>query len=344
MIKNIIQEGFALKNKGYYKRAIEVFYKALEFDSNSLELLQEIAELYYLLGNEEKALSYIEQILNKDAQNIVALKFLKKIFEVKGALNEAEQTAKNIYCISRKNADLVEIFKLLIEQNKFDEVFEYKIDAPSSFVLLEIAKAHYFKKEYEKALDILINITDIKEDKEYILLLGEVYYALKMRDKCIDLANCFVIEDSTSEQLNFVGLVELYLENYKKAIACFQKAIKKDSKNSEYYFNLANVFFKQGDLASAKKQYNMAISLSPNNQHYHFALSNLYYTEKHYKKALEELTGDFFEAKLLKSIILYDAGYLALSKRELNSLIEENPNSQIVKDYIHRINLELGLS
>ena len=25
MIKNIIQEGFALKNKGYYKRAIEVF-------------------------------------------------------------------------------------------------------------------------------------------------------------------------------------------------------------------------------------------------------------------------------------------------------------------------------
>lgn len=344
MIKNIIQEGFALKNKGHYKRAIEVFYKALELDNNSLELLQEIAELYYLMSNEEKALGYIEQILNKDAQNITALKFLKKIFETKGALSEAEQTAKNIYCISHKNSDLVEIFKILIAENKFDEIFEYKIEAPDSLVLLEIARAYYFKKEFQKALEILNELTDIKENKDYILLLGEVYYALKMRDNCVNLAKHFDIEDSTAEELNFVGLVETYLENFKKAISCFYKAMKKDAKNPEYYFNLANVFFKQGDLASAKKQYNMAISLSPNNKNYHFALANLYYIEKHYKKALEALTDDFFEAKLLKSIILYDAGYLALSKKELLSLSEEKPDNQIVKDYMQKINNELGLS
>ena len=33
MIKEILQEGFILKEKGYYKHAIEAFYKALEVDN-----------------------------------------------------------------------------------------------------------------------------------------------------------------------------------------------------------------------------------------------------------------------------------------------------------------------
>ena len=55
MIKNLLQEGFILKNKGHYKHAIEVFYKALEEDNSSTELLLEIAELYYRMQNLEKA-------------------------------------------------------------------------------------------------------------------------------------------------------------------------------------------------------------------------------------------------------------------------------------------------
>ena len=65
MIKNLLQEGFALKEKGHLKHAIEVFYKALELDNTSSELLLEIADVYYRMGNEEKSLNYIEQILDK---------------------------------------------------------------------------------------------------------------------------------------------------------------------------------------------------------------------------------------------------------------------------------------
>ena len=55
MIKNLLQEGFALKDRGHYKHAIEVFYKALEEDNTSTELLFEIADLYYRMQNEESA-------------------------------------------------------------------------------------------------------------------------------------------------------------------------------------------------------------------------------------------------------------------------------------------------
>ena len=70
MIKELLQEGFLLKSKGYYKHAVEAFYKALEIDNSSSELLLEIAELYYLMGNEERALNYIEQILDKEPAHI----------------------------------------------------------------------------------------------------------------------------------------------------------------------------------------------------------------------------------------------------------------------------------
>ena len=62
MIKDILKEAFILKEKGYYKYAIESFYKALELDNNSVELLLDIADCYYLMKDYERAVGYIEQI------------------------------------------------------------------------------------------------------------------------------------------------------------------------------------------------------------------------------------------------------------------------------------------
>ena len=61
MIRDLLKEAFILKNKGYYKHAIETFYKVLEIESASLETLLEISECYYKIGDEERSLNYIEQ-------------------------------------------------------------------------------------------------------------------------------------------------------------------------------------------------------------------------------------------------------------------------------------------
>ncbi len=345
MIKNLLQEGFALKNKGHYKHAIEVFYKALEEDSNSAELMLEIADLYYKIQNEEKALSYIEQILNKNPKHIEALKLLKLIFINKNALAEAEQTAKNIYCISHKTSDLVQILQLLNKQGKFDEIFEYNIENPNSNIYLEQARGLYNKKEFEKAENILNKALESdSENQELLLLLGQIYYAQNQKDECIKILNKLSENNENSELLNFCGAVESYQGNFKAAKDFVMRAIKLSPQNDEYYFNLANIYFKQGDTTFAKQYYNHAIALKPENKSYHFALANLYYSEKHYKRALEELKDDFFEANLLKAIILYDTGYFALAKKELNELSKEQPDNPILIDYQSRINKELGIN
>ena len=345
MIKELLQEGFALKNKHHYKHAIEVFYKALEEDSSSSELMLEIAEIYHLMHNEEKALSYIEQILDKEPAHIEALKLLKNIFINKKAYAEAEQTAKNIYCVSHNTDDLVEIFKLLNKQGKYEEIFEYSTDTLNPSVKLEQARAFYYKQDFAGAETLLQEILSAApDDQSALLLLGQVSYACGHKDYCTEIAEKLEVDIKNPELLNFLGLTAGYQNNYAGAIDYFLKCIKLDRTNGQYYYNLANVYFKQGDTALAKKYYNLAITLNPDNPNYHFALANLYYSEKHYKRALEELQGDFLEANVLKAVILYDTGYLALAKKELEKLEKSYPQNPIVNEYKTKIDSELGLN
>ena len=58
---------------------------------------------------------------------------------------------------------------------------------------------------------------------------------------------------------------------------------------------------------------------------------------------MEELNYDFFEARLLKSIILYDSGYLVIAKREFEKLLKEQPENDLIKDYSSRIEEELRI-
>lgn len=344
MIKDLLQEGFALKNRGHYKHAIEVFYKALELDNTSNELLLEIAELYYKMQNEERALNYIEQILDNNPKHIEALKLLKQIFVDKNALAEAEQTAKNIYCISCDIDDLAEIFSLLNKQQKFDEVFEYNIEKLTPAIILELAKAHYCKKEYQIAQELIINnIENIDNHQDILLLLGQILYAQGKKDECVELLSRLQINEQNAELMNFCGLIKDYQGYYKEACRNLLSAIKLEPKNDKFYYNLANVYFKEGEIDYARKYYNLAISLNLNNSRYHFALANLYYAQKNYKKALEELPNNLLEANLLKITILYDTGYLALAKQEIENLLKQYPNNDILNEYSKKINNDLGI-
>ncbi len=344
MIKQLLKEGFILKSKGYYKHAIETFYKALEIDNSSSELLLEIADLYNLMKNDERALNYIEQVLEQNPTHIGSLKLLQKIFLEKGAFAEAEQTAKNIYLISKTPDNLAEIFELLNKQQKFSEIFEYDCELNNSRTLYQKSFAKLYLNELKLAEELINQVLEKEKDDKFLLLKGKILLRQNRELECEELLEEIDTTKEDSEILNFAGLVEQYRGNYKKSINHFQNAIRLNPQRDEYYYNCASTYFKSGETSSAKKYYNLAISLNPNNQNYHFALANLYYSEKHYKRAMEELTGDFFEANLLKAIILYDTGYLALARKELDKLQKIQPDDEIVMQYSEKIKEALRIN
>lgn len=342
MIKQVLQEAFVLKSKGYYKHAVEVFYKALGEDNSSIEILYELAECYHLMHKEERALSYIEQVLDKEPTHICSLKLLKNIFFEKKAWQEAVQTAKNIYFISRESEDLVEVLELLNKLELYEEIFEYVGEISLAKVNYEKAFAKFKMNELDEALEFINKAIDEEVNNKNLLLKGRILYRLNRKDECVELLNLIKDEQIDSELLNFMGLIKQYECDFKAALKFFLDAIKKDSTRDDYYYNCASTYFKVGDIHLARKYYNMAISISPDNQNYHFALANLYYSEKQYKRAMEELSYNFFEANLLRAIILYDSGYLALSKKEIDKLVLERPDHELMLEYKRRIEEELS--
>lgn len=343
MIKDILQEAFVLKSKGYYKHAIEAFYKALVLDDSSTELFLEIAELYYKLGNDERALNYIEQLLTKDPSHIEALKLLMNIFTDKKAWQEAEKTAVNIYQISQKTDDLLKILELLNKQKDYQRVLNYNITDSDSNILYELAYAALFSNEIDLAENHINKALEIANSSKLLLLKAKILFKKNRTEECTELINQIPFDEDNADYLNFSGIVNQYNFSYSEALNLFKKAIKIDPSNDEYYYNCASTYFKMGEISYAKKYYNLAISLNPDNPNYHFALANLYYAEKQYKRAFEELNYNFFEANLLKAIILYDTGYIAIARKILIELEQERPNDSILIEYKKRIEEDLAI-
>ncbi|MBR2430397.1 tetratricopeptide repeat protein [bacterium] len=342
MIKELLQQAFILKTQGYYKNAIEYLYKALGIDNTSVELLLEIADCYFLMNDEGRALNYIEQILEVNPIHIESLQLLKRIFIKKNALFEAEQTCKNIYLISNNIEDLAEILKLLNQQKKYEEVINYET-INNELIFYEKAYANLFLNNLQEAEKFINLAIDEKYNDKNLLLKCKILYKMDKKNECINLINKININTKNDDVLNFIGLVKQYECDFKKAIDYFLSAIQISPLKDEYYYNCASTYFKAGDIQNAKKYYNLAINIAPENQNYHFALANLYYSEKQYKRALEELNYYFFEAKLLKAIILYESRYLAIAQKEFQNLHEERPNDDLVNEYQKKIKNELKI-
>ncbi|MBE7702834.1 MAG: tetratricopeptide repeat protein [Cyanobacteria bacterium SIG28] len=338
MIKNILQESFILKERGFYKHAIESFYKALEFEPNSVELLYEIAECYLLMGDEEHSLNYIELVLDKEPAHLLTLKLLRNIFINKKAWQEAVKTSYNIYSVSQDVKDLVEIFSLLNKLKNYAEVAAYEVDEYSEAeIIYQVAYAKFFNNELNAAQELVNKVLSKNPNsKKCKILSSKILFKLGDIQGSADILENIEVDFTDADLLNFYGIVEQYLGNYKKALEYFKSAIKLESRNDEYYYNCASTYFKMNEIDIAKKFYNLAISISPKNPNYHFALANLYYSQHNYKRAMEELQYDFFEANLLKAIILFDTGYVALAKTEFLKLLEESPNDDIVLDYLRK--------
>lgn len=342
MIKELLKEGFILKSEGYYKHAIEAFYKAMEIDNTSTELLLEIADTYFLMGEEEHALNYLELVLDKNPAHIGSLKLLEKIFINKNAFKEAEQTAKNIYSISKNPKDLASVFRLMNKQKRYQEVSDFKTDAISSEILFEKAYAKLFDGDAAEAEKLINRALEYNNNAQYLLLKGKILYKQDKKDECIKILDK-IPYNREADFLNFAGLIKQYQKDYKRALQYFLEAVKICPESAEYHYNCASTYFKIGEIKFAKKYYNIAITLDADNPNYHFALANLYYSQKQYKKALEELDTELFEARLLKAVILYDTGFLALAKREFDSLAREDCNN-IIQEYQEKIRIKLKIN
>ncbi len=298
MIKELLQEMFLLKEKGYYKQAIEILYKLLEISDSqdeTCEIMYELAEVYFFSGNIERALHYIEKLLETSPEHTAALRLQIKLL---GAdVLKRIPLARQLYVITNKQEDLKLYLALLNKAKMYSETITYAESSAKNFCYQEFAEAYYAMSEYGKSKEILLAQSELNEACE--LLLAKTCYAINDEDalKTIELR---LSQSSNPEVIKFIIQIEFDLMNYVKVISLAEKINLVNSPEIIYKCGLA--CFYKNETTKAKKYFNLLCE-DKNNPKYKFALAMAYTQAGQTSQAIEAVTNNQQYLRLLTLLL-----------------------------------------
>ncbi len=281
------------------------------------------------MGDIDKSLSALNNLLLIDKNNTFYLSQIYKIFLSKGSLNTA-----------------LEKINIILELDKNN----YEALRDKSYI-------YFLKNDYIKAKNFIENITKIGEDdyfgnnvKGLIYLKNNNFIeSKKYFEQAIEINNKYI------DSYNNLGACLLELEKLDDAQKAFSDAYKIDEKNVSTLINLGNVLSLQDKISEAVVHYNKALELEPDNQEILSNLAICYCRESiekeakvFYKKAIKINPNDF------KLIYAYCTLQLKLNNFETSwdlfdsrLLIEKNKknlnNFSLVKDNLFN-NLKINSS
>lgn len=349
-VLDYITKSFDLKRQGFYKPAIEMLYKALSIENNNEEILSQLAELYYLLENNERAIHYIEKTLEINPLHSDCLKLMKKIYYKDGNYIEAQKAAVKVFELNPTAENFADKIIILNKINDFDTVknlehANFEFDAE---IYYQFAYSHYLNEDYKGAISYLEKAKELKpNDIKIETLLAEIYYLNNEFDKSKELFLKYKDNDENAVVMNYLGLFKLEENKVEDAISYLSRAVKLESQNSRYLFNLANAYFTNGWIDEALKYMNIAICLEPENCEYRYTQAYTYYINEKYDKALSELKNilkinpEYTDAKVLNALIKSKMGDPVFAKVELDKIVKDNPKNEFALHSLAQVSVEL---
>ena len=288
---NYVKRAFDLKNQKNYKHAVEMFYKALSLEPNNYEILYQLGEIYFLMGNYSRAIQYPEQILSENEYDINALNLINKIYLAQNNIRAVRQTAEKLFQLNPDDHNLTNLVKIYADIDILSELEPYKEKIlKNQYCLYEYAKYHQKICDFDNAIKYINLALDInKSNENYLILKGKILYDMGKLSDAKEIFNNYDYNTSNPEILNYKGLFELDDKNYIEAVKYFSKAISIDGKNPKYYYNLGNAYFLNGWSNEAIAAYKKAIIFSPDNLDYRYSLAYLYISNLDFVNAKNEV-------------------------------------------------------
>jgi len=352
-----LKQAFQLQEEKHYKQAIEALYKALCIETDNIEILSQIAQLYYLMNNFERALEYAEKILEINPEHIETLKIVVNINKINQKYAKALNFAEKLYKLSPEIKNFVAYLEMLKECNQYNTIieevdnsqFRFKERNDENLLLIE-GYSRLKLNQVFKAIGIFQDIIKLypnNTDAKFYLAI--IYYqkhqdadAEKLFNEILDIIQC----DRT---YNYLGLLKLDQQKIGEAINYFQFAIKIEQHNAFYYYNLGTAYSLNGWLQEAEEAFKKAVRLEPNNAIYNYALAYLYYERRDYSKAQEgtesvlKIDANHTDAKILQAMINAKNGNIMLAKNVLYELTQTVTNNDFLYYAMAKIYKEFPL-
>lgn len=304
-LTDYIKTAFEYKEAGDYKGAIDFFYKALTIESDSCEIMSELADLYTLLSQDDRALSFYEQIILKNNHNelvcykyALLLKKLKKYDEAKTLFVALFHDEYNLQEVAK------ELFEIYVAKQEFQElinIYNLKYNKLSdTFIFYFVGLAYEKIGREQLAEDFFIKAYDMAKNnvKAGISIVG-LLFEYKKYEEAKELAFDILQYSENDRLFYYIAEVEFMTNDIDAALKHYSYAIKLNNKCALYFFKLGLAYTLKGYNNEAEESYCNALLLDTENKTYNYALAYLYYT-----------TGKYLLAeKIVDSILEVDEEY-----------------------------------
>ena len=290
-----LKQAFQFQEEKHYKQAIEALYKALCIDSDNVEILSQIAHLYFLMNNFERALEYAEKALEIDPEHIETLKTVVSINKFNKKYAKALSYAEKLYKLSPTVQNFVTYLEILTECNQYNTIlseieaskFNFEERKNEKLLLIE-GYARLKLNQIFKAIGIFQEIIKLYPDNtDARFYLGVIYYQKHQESDAEKLFLSILDVTQCDKTYNYLGMIKLDQHKIADAINYFQFAIKIEQNIAFYHYNLGTAYSLNGWLPEAENSFKTAVFLEPQNVVYNYALAYLYYERNDNAKALE---------------------------------------------------------
>lgn len=354
---NFLKQAFLLQEEKHYKQAIEALYKALCIESENIEILSQISHLYFLMNNFERSLEYAEKILDINPEHVDTLKTLTNIYKINKKFAKALSTSEKLYKLSPNINNFATYLEMLTECSQFNTIlseieaatFNYEEKKNEKLMMIE-GYARLKLNQIFKAIGIFQEVIKFfPENTDAKFYLGVIYYQKKQDYDAEKLFLSILDEIQCDRTYNYLGMMKLDQNKVADAINYFQFAIKIESKNAFYHYNLATAYSLNGWLMEAENSFKTAVSLEPLNVIYNYALAYLYYERHDYTKALDcientlRIDNNYTDAKILRAMIDALNGRITDAKNQLQALKEKETENDFLYYAIAKVYKEIPM-
>ncbi len=307
--------GLAYFKIGKYELAISNLSKYLKYIKDDSSVFPSLIKSYKLLGKTielakiySSILDYIEDVetLKEAMEFYIGISEYKKSIELAKKIIEIEKDNLNVYqnlYIAAKAIN--DIDSLIIAIENIIRLTGYNKD-----LIYELAQAYENKKQYDKSINIIINLISDEED---------FYTKINYKEYLIELM--------------------IKKGNYENALNLIFELISINSVNPIYYEKASNIYYLMGKIDEAIKNIETALSLDPTNINYYKLLSKIYL----------ELNDSNKLITVLKNLIDFNPNdieaYILLSKVYLNlkNYLKAYENMIAARSKAFSLNIEFPL-
>ena len=288
-------------------KAIAEFTKAVQVDSNTIEIYQDLGNLFRERGEVGRAIQIHQSILLRPSLNrkikISALMDLGLDYQKGGFIDRAIKIFQEVIESNPGNLQAHRSLEKLFEKEKnWENAYhvEKQIQKSSqsmenssrlAHLMTEMGKAAYQKKDYNQAIKHLKEAIALdKNCTEAYLMLGDIYMTQDKISKAINIFEKIVYSEHRFSFTVYKCLEKAYLQKgkYEKIESVYQEILKLHPEDNKTRIILADYYYKKGLLAKAVKELRDGLRVCPESLNLRSNLAEMLIRENRQDEALKE--------------------------------------------------------